>query len=341
MDSVNTNKLIQLNYLPDGLLDASPESLHAILPEPCLIHLSGRTSSTLFISVLLHGNEPTGLLAVQALLKKYQHQELPRSISLFFGNTEAASHGIRRLDQQPDFNRIWPGTPMEECAETKMAAEIVEVMKTKSLFASIDIHNNTGLNPHYACINSLEPEFIQLATLFGRFVVYFTRPQGVQSACFAKLCPAVTLECGRPDQQYGVEHALEFLDSCLHSVELAHHPVHHQDVDLFHTVAQVKIKDNIQFSFTKPELDLLLSKKLEQLNFNEVDAGTSIGTVNRLNELPLIALDEHGQDVSDQFFAIENNQLLISRATMPSMLTLNEKVIQQDCLCYLMERLTV
>ena len=341
MDTVKTSQLIQLDYCPDGLLEATTESLHSIIPQPTLIHLSGKTSSTLFVSVLLHGNEPTGLLAVQALLKKYQHQVLPRSLSLFFGNTAAASQGVRRLDNQPDFNRIWPGTPMEDCAETDMAADIVEAMKAKDLFASIDIHNNTGLNPHYACINSLDPQFLQLATLFGRFVVYFIRPQGVQSACFAKLCPAVTLECGRPDQQYGVEHALEFLDSCLHAVELAQHPVHHQDVDVFHTVAQVKVKNDTQFSFTKPEVDLLLNKNLEQLNFNEVKAGTAIGTVRKLNELPLIALDEHGQDVSKQFFALENNQLIINRATMPSMLTLNEKVIQQDCLCYLMERLTI
>jgi len=341
MDTVTTEKLIELDYIPDGLLDASPQSLHSILPQPCLIHLAGKSSSTLFVSVLLHGNEPTGLLAVQALLKKYQQQQLPRSLSLFFGNTEAASHGLRRLDQQADFNRIWPGTPIEECRETRMAAKIVDAMKTRELFASIDIHNNTGLNPHYACITSLEPEFLQLATLFGRFVVYFTRPQGVQSGCFAKLCPAVTLECGRPDQRYGVEHALDFLESCLHLAQFPTHPVHHQDIDLFHTVAQVKIKDNIQFSFSDPDADLLLSTDLEQLNFNEVSAGTVIGTITNSIELPLVAVDEHGQDVSEQFFSIEKNQLIISRTTMPSMLTLNEKVIQQDCLCYLMERLAI
>ena len=123
-------------------------------------------------------------------------------------------------------------------------------MSEKQLFASIDIHNNTGLNPHYSCVNKLEPEFLQLATLFGRFVVYFIRPKGVQSSAFAQYCPAVTLECGRPGQQYGVEHALDFVNAALQPnrnpsarCSCAH------DIDLFHTVAQVCVKDDIEFSF--------------------------------------------------------------------------------------------
>ena len=55
------------------------------------------------------------------------------------------------------------------------------------MFASIDIHNNTGLNPHYGCVNRLDPPFLHLATLFSRIVVYFKRPLGVQSAAFASV----------------------------------------------------------------------------------------------------------------------------------------------------------
>ena len=229
------SQLKQLDHIPNGLLTATPDKLHSILPEPTLIHLPGKKIRPLFISVMLHGNEPTGLLALQALLQKYQEQELPRSVSLFLGNTLAAKLGLRRLDKQPDFNRIWPGTEFSVSAETRMAEEIVDIMHKRNVFASVDVHNNTGLNPHYACINSLQHSFQQLASLFGRLIVYFIRPVGVQSGAFAKICPAVTLECGRPGQQYGVEHAFEFLDSCLHLSELSDHPVPAHDIDLFHT----------------------------------------------------------------------------------------------------------
>lgn len=329
----------QLNYVPEGLLGTTPEMLHTLLPEPTLIHLSGKQPSPLFISVLLHGNEPTGFQAVQLLLQKYKDKPLPRSLSLFFGNITAARHNVRRLDDQPDYNRIWPGTEMPECAETEMAREIVSIMKNRHVFASVDVHNNTGLNPHYACINKLDNRFLRLAALFGRLIVYFIRPKGVQSAAFAEICPAVTLECGRPGQQRGIDHALEFMDSCLHLTEFPPHSVPPQDIDLFHTVAQVKIQEQIRFSFNQTEADLLLNDDIERLNFTEISPGTLFGISKHDSVMPLIARDEGGNNVTDVFFSVKNGRLQINRPTMPSMLTLDERVIRQDCLCYLMERI--
>jgi hypothetical protein len=49
--------------------------------------------------------------------------------------------------------------------------------------------------------------------------------------------------------------------------------------------------------------------------------------------------DEAGLEASSRFFEIKNEELRFKRTTMPSMMTLDEQVIRQDCLCYLMERL--
>lgn len=339
MADLKQDLLQQLDTVPEGLLDCSATTLHEVMPRPTLLHLKGKQNTTLFLSIMLHGNETTGLLAVQNLLSKYQSRMLPRNVSIFFGNVQAAKNGQRRLDEQADFNRIWPGTEYAPCAETGMAQQIVDIMADRNLFASVDIHNNTGLNPHYACINRLDPAYQQLATLFARFVVYFTRPRGVQSMAFAQLCPAVTLECGRPDQTYGVKHASDFIESCLNLSELPDHPVHPQDIDLFHTVAQVKIRPDIGFSFNQSDVPFQLDNDLEKMNFFEVPAGTALGTVNYNGQLPVEARDENGEDVSERYFELRNSELMFKRPTMPSMMTLNERVIRQDCLCYLMERL--
>ncbi len=331
-------QLEQRDNVPDGLLHARPDELLEILPNPTLLHLSGKRTQPLFISVLQHGNEPTGFLALQALLQKYQSHDLPRSISIFLGNTLAASQRQRHLANQPDFNRIWPGTELPPTTESSIASEIVAIMKQKHTFASIDIHNNTGLNPHYACINKLDNCFLQLASFFSRLIVYFTRPKGVQSAAFAEFCPAVTLECGKPGQKYGVEHAFDFLDTILHLQELSDNSVNLRNIDLFHTVARVKVKDDIDFSFQNPA-SLVLNTDLEWMNFTEIPAGTTLGRVNHPTLLPLSAKNEQGLDVSSDFFSINNLELQINRQTMPSMLTLDEQVIRQDCLCYLMERI--
>jgi succinylglutamate desuccinylase len=328
--------LQQFTSLPAGLLDASAENLHQLIPQPALFHLPGKRPDALFVSVLLHGNEPTGFLALQRLLQKYHQQILPRPLSIFFGNTQAARLNLRRLNGQPDFNRVWPGTALPDSPERRVAEQIVATMRQRKLFASIDIHNNTGLNPHYACVNKLDNDFLQLGALFGRLLVHFTHPKGTQSAAFAEFCPAVTLECGRPGQEHGTDHAFEFLDSCLHLSEIPSHRIAKQDIDIYHTAAQVTVADDATFSFSDETADLFLNHDLERMNFTNIAAGTTFGKINHVR-LPVIAKSENGDDVTSRFFSNDSQQLVINRPAMPSMLTLDERVIRQDCLCYLME----
>ncbi len=338
---MNRLKLNQLDNIPDGLLDILPQQLYEILPQPSLIHLSGQIDPPLFISVLLHGNEITGLLAVQSLLKKYRSRSLPRSVSIFFGNIEAARYQSRRLESQPDYNRIWPGTELPECAETDVTRSVVAEMSRRGVFASIDVHNNTGLNPHYACVNVLDNRFLQLANLFSRLVVYFVRPKGVLSAAFAPYCPSVTLECGKPGQSFGVQHALDYLDTCLHLTHLPNDSITASHMDLFHTVAQVSIPENISFSFRQENVMLRLDGDLDHMNFTEIPKGTVLGKLKSPAGPPVIAQDEWGKKVTDKYFHYEHNECLFKKKVMPSMLTLDENIIRQDCLCYIMERIAL
>jgi hypothetical protein len=329
-----------LEKIPEGFLETSARDLWQILPGPSLIHLPGRRPEPLFVSVLLHGNEDTGLLAIQRLLKQYEGRELPRSLSLFVGNVEAARHGMRRLDGQPDYNRVWPGGETGEGSpERRMTEMLIEEMRSRNVFASVDVHNNTGLNPHYACVNKLDHRFLQLAALFGRTIVYFIRPSGVQSMAMAELCPATTLECGKPQQPNGVEHAISFLDGCLHLSEIPDHPVAEHDIDLFHTVAQATLSEDTHFSFTDNAADIRFNEDLDHMNFREIPAGTEWAVINKPGSCP-VARDENDEDVTREYFDIRDGHLVLRRTVMPSMLTLDEQVVRQDCLCYLMERMT-
>ena len=206
--------------LPPGLLSAAPSELAELLGGPTLFHLKGTRQPALFISVLLHGNETSGYEAIKRVLAKYEpggvDRPLPRSLSLFIGNVEAAADGARRLDGQQDYNRIWPGEDVPDSPEHRMMVRIVEDMRKRGVFLSLDFHNNTGLNPHYACVNRLDPSFLQLATLFSRVVTYFRGPGGVQSLAFSKFCTSATIECGPIGQEFGIQHAAEFMDACLH-----------------------------------------------------------------------------------------------------------------------------
>ncbi len=333
--------LQELFEIPQGLLSLGAHELEAALGAPTIVHIPGRRDPALFISVLMHGNETVGWDAVRRLLNRYHDgfdYDLPRSISLFIGNVEAASAGQRRLSGQPDYNRVWPGSEQTGSAEASMMQRVVDSMAHRGVFASVDMHNNTGVNPHYACVNVLDNRFLHLATLFSRIVVYFIRPLGVQSMAMARLCPAVTLECGKVGQMHGVVHAQEYLDACLHLSELPVAPVPEHDIDLFHTVAQVKIPETLSFSVNGNAADLLLSAELDRLNFRELAAGTALARVDPGCAACLDVRDEDGRDVAARFFEVTDEELCFRIPVMPSMLTLDEQVIRQDCLCYLMER---
>ena len=331
--------LNELHSLPEGLLSAAIEDLHGLLGGPTLIHLPGRHPEPLFVTVLSHGNEGTGFCAVQSLLRDYEGRELPRALSIFFANVTAAEQGLRRLDGQSDYNRVWPGTLETDTPEAAMMQQVVDIMRKRKVFASLDVHNNTGINPHYACINRVDNQFLHLAALFSRTVVYFIRPLGVQSMAMSHVCPSVTIECGKPEHEYGTRHARDYIDACLHLSELPQHPVASHDVDLFHTVAIVKVPDAMTFGFGEDDVDLRLLADIDHLNFRELPAGSRLGWLREGADGRLDVRDDNDQDVFTRYFSVEDGVLCTSSAFMPSMFTLDKRVIRQDCLGYLMERL--
>ncbi|MGB5326342.1 MAG: M14 family metallopeptidase [Pseudomonadales bacterium] len=327
--------------IPRELLKLEAHQLHAALGGPALFYLPGRNQSALFVSVLMHGNETTGWDAMRKVLSHYAcgggERELPRSIYLFVANTAAAAQGLRHLPNQPDYNRVWPGSELPASPERDMMQMLVGQMRAVDLFASVDLHNNTGLNPHYACVNRLDAQSLHLAAMFCRTVVYFTTPHGLQSQAMSAFCPAVTLECGLVGEPRGVEQAAQFVDACLHLSEHPKQPIVARDIDLFHTTGVVSIPPSIDFGFEVGVADFQLFEDIEFYNFRELPAGTAFGEVAS-ERFPLSVRNECGEDVSEVYFEIRAQKLLTRKTLMPSMLTRDITIIRQDCLCYLMER---
>lgn len=339
MGALNHCLLSTFDRVPKGLLDCRPEGLHEVVNGPTLIHLRGRLDPALFVSVMLHGNEYTGLRCIQEILKKYHDQELPRSLSILVGNVEAARYGLRRLSHQPDYNRVWCGSGTPEHATMQ---EVRDQMTARGVFASIDIHNNSGLNPCYACVNRLDDPFLYLASLFSRTVVYFIRPEGVQSAAFAELCPSVTLECGPPGGVIGQQMAQQFVDDCMHLQSLDSHVSVSGQIDLFHTVAVTRVPEDVSFGFGQTATDIQFDLDLDRMNFSELPANTPLARINNANKpVMLDTTDENGHDVDERYFCYEDGEIRTRRPIMPSMLTLDAQIIRQDCLCYLMERMAL
>lgn len=228
------------------------------LPGPALFQIPGKRREPLYLSVLQHGNEDTGWCAAQAVLRRHRDTPLGRTLLLFVGNVQGARVNVRTLPHQDDFNRCWPGTEHPDCPAARMLGELAGIVRAATPFASIDIHNNSGHNPHYACVSSMADNHLQLARLFSRTVIFFERPLGVQSAALAPLCPAVAVECGCAGEPGSVPHAVEFIEFVLALQHFPGHAVPERDLELMETRAIVRIPAAASFSYDGSDADIRL-----------------------------------------------------------------------------------
>ncbi|MCP4487987.1 MAG: peptidase M14 [Gammaproteobacteria bacterium] len=329
-----TEKLAIASELPDGFYDFETNQILEYFPTTTLIELEGNRSPPLFVSILLHGNEYSGLKAVQALLQKYRNG-LPRSLNLLLGNVRAAAEGKRVLPGQVDYNRCWPGTEMAASDETRLMQVVVERVACKPLFAAIDVHNTSGINPHYAGLTRVTQENQHLAAMFNHICQIFTRPKGVMTMAFNDSCPAAILECGRPGDAAGIQHATELLDALLHMDHFPQRPVARHDLQMVRTVATLNIPEHVSLDFSlSSQADLRFKPNFDSMNFTEIKTQDVFAYSDVEN--PLIATDQQGENITEQIIRVENGNVHLNKTFMPAMITLDESIIRQDCLCHLL-----
>ncbi len=341
-----TIRLTTLNRVPDGLLACPPTDLARRLGGPTLLHLPGRRQPPLFISVLLHGNETSGWTGLCRYLARTG--TLPRSLLVFIGNVEAAAAGVRSLPGQQDYNRIWRGAGGAEGALAQQVLAAIDELAPGGLFAAVDLHNNTGHNPHYAVVTDPGPASLGLACLFGDKSVHVEEPDTVLTRSLARYGPAVALELGPIGDARCADRADDYLARLL---ELEAVPgADPAALTLFRTQARVHVAPDIAFAFAtaaapaerdaleqpSPDLPLLLTGGVEAVNFHELPPGMVFGSTQLPLSRALRVLDNRHRDVTEQYFAVRGSQLVLTRPVTPAMYTTDPVVVRQDCLCYLM-----
>lgn len=322
-----------LPALPDGFFNIDISNIREVFPRPALIQIPGDNPQALFVTILQHGNEYTGLTVMQRVLQKYD--KLPRSVILFVGNVRAAEANRRLLPDQEDYNRCWPGTLREASETTGMMQRVFELANEQDLFAAIDIHNNTGRNPHYACVTDVNMQNRNLAAHFNKVAMVMNR-KGVSTMAFDGICPAVTLECGMPGDPDGIEHACRFLEDLLVMEAIPDKKPTREELHLVVSHAMLNIPDEVSFAFDpEADADLLFDTDFESRNFTLLDPNQVFG-YTRI-ERPLAITDEQGLDITDATMRVDDGRIYLNYTMMPAMITRNQEVVRQDCLCYLLQ----
>ncbi len=328
-----------LEQLPEGLLDLPAHQLHTRIDDHTLIHLDGKIQRPVFVSILQHGDEHTGWDALRDYLKNHLQHGLTRSLIILFGNIQAAALNRRKLPGQPDFNRRWPGKRIPDDAIARRLRVITDKMRQANLFASVDIHNNSGRNPHYSGINRLEKPFLNLASLFSSRMIHFTSPDGIQSSAFSRFCPAITVESGLSGTADGREQTHTFLELLLTQTNLEKVPGILEHPEIYRVFASVKVRPDVPFRIgTGPSTDsdeFVIKKDLDFLNFQRVEGGQVFGWTK--GPMPLLVEDQEGCDITCGWFAIEQDRVLLKHPAVPAMITQKPQAIMDDSLCYLMQ----
>ncbi|HAZ13422.1 MAG: hypothetical protein A2X86_14640 [Bdellovibrionales bacterium GWA2_49_15] len=329
-----------LHSLPDGLLSCTPATLKNVLSDGSLICLKGDRPAPLFLSCLLHGNETSSFYAVIKLLQNVSR--LPRSLMIFFGNVTAASQALRQMPNGPDFNRIWAGGMTQE---ERMASEVLDFARGQELWASIDMHNNTGDNPYYACINKRDHPTLGLASLFSDKMLFFEEPRQTQSIAFSKFCTSVTLECGKSGDQLGVTLLVHYLEKVLTLESLEEINLSGDKVSAFQTVSRILLPPSLEVDFAfndSSSSQLSFLPELESYNFQVIKKGTFLAKLPGpfSTECHLQVLDNSGGDLTNKYFRRRQNNLVVENDFIPAMLTKDVRVAKDDCLGYILQKLS-
>ena len=325
---LNIKKLLPLEFKNIPL-----SQLHDLLEGPTLFHLQGQSEDCVFLSTLLHGNETSGFLAIQEIFD-YISNNPKRSILLFIGNTFAAQQGLRHLDGQPDYNRIWKGGALPE---HNLAGQVIEHVKQYEIFASVDIHNNTGKNPLYGCVNLLQETYIKLASLFGSHIVYFTEPHNVLSNTFSQFAPSVTIEAGLPGKREGIDAIKEYVKKVveLKSFDEIQIP---QGKEVYQSLARILVDESAVIDYQDNQNfdgDISFISNIDERNFHVLPRNTHLGYINDFSKIKVV--NSNGEDVTGEYLKKVGGELLTNRMFMPSMFTKEIRVVKSDCLGYINE----
>lgn len=335
----------EITTIPEALLSVSASQLHTLFPRPTILHLDGKKKQPLLISCLLHGNEHSGFVMVQNILKNFlRDNSLARETYFLFGNVEAAAKNQRKLDHQPDYNRIWRDE------KHPLVKRILSLVKEKKFMAAIDLHNNTGRNPHYACVSQAKAEHINLALLFSPHLVYFTAPDSTLSVVLSEFVPSLTLECGLSLDPEICEKGSQFLNTLYQINSLPNTLPCQQTCRLQQSTVNIKVPSTARIGYgnlndlkdmqsKSIDFDIILRSDLDTLNFTEIKKSEVIAYVqNPEFDLVLNFLEPQLSAIHDKhrYLCKKDSFFYIEPGLTPSMFTLNAKIIKEDCLGYLM-----
>jgi hypothetical protein len=323
---------------PDSVGD-TPAVFLDWLGGPTLLRLAGCDRSRVRgVATLLHGNEPSGLRALHAFVRRGETPAV--DLVCFVGAVDAARRPpgftARMLPGARDLNRCF--TPPFLGPEGELAGEALRLLREAGCEALIDLHNNTGHNPAYGVATVADAARINLTALFGERLIASDLRLGTLTEATSGDFPSVTIECGRAGDPASDRAALAGLARYAAMEALETRRVQATHVTILEDPVRVCARPEVRLAFASEPVagaDLTLTDDLDRHNFELLLPGVPVGWVARGRRWPLEARGADGVEVSREWFVLRDQLLETRRAAVPIMMTVDVAVAKSDCLFYL------
>lgn len=289
------------------------------------------------VCTLLHGNEPSGTIALHRYLKSGQVPAV--DLVCFVGAVETAQHEqlfrYRHLPGVRDMNRCF--RPPFEDVPGQVAERLLQLLAQHRPECVIDIHNTSGAGPAFGVVAHEDSQHEALVCLFTKHLVVTDLKLGALMELSQPDCPIVTIECGgagdpRADQvayeglvQYASRERVLGLRKGTH-------------LELYHSPARLELAPGASLAFATRAVagvDLTVPPDLERFNFGTAPVGTFIGWLDGAHSRERItARNGTGKDRFDEWFRVEDKRLLTTQPLKLFMVTHRQDIALSDCLFY-------
>jgi hypothetical protein len=321
----------------DDLGNNVEEFLHWLAGPACILLAGQDSSRTRALVTLLHGNEPSGVIALHRWLKSGQRPAV--NVVCIVASVAAAlepplfSH--RMLPRARDLNRCF--RPPYDDAQGVLAEEILEILRLHHPEAVVDMHNTSGSGPSFGVCTHMDRQHDALVSLFTQRLIISDLGLGALMEISEDMFPTVTVEVGgRLDEE---AHLLAYEGLCRYFTAATVLDQGETDwgLELLRDPIRLELNDNVTLTYAdepSPNYDITLKTDIEHHNFGTVSIDTPLGWASGSERSLFTALDAGGRCAVSRLVRIEQGQLYTAQPLKLFMITNNAAIAESDCLFY-------
>lgn len=311
----------------------------AVLPGPSRIYLRGRDSSRCRVLVtLLHGNEPSGMRAVHALLAAGFQPAV--DVYCYLIAIEAAGlqplFTHRQVPGKRDYNRCFK-SPFDSDDQGPVCQQLLAEIGHLQPEAVVDMHNTSGAGPSFGVTTRYDTRHDAIVSLFTDRLVVTDLRLGALMEITSEALPVVTIECGGTFEDVADRIALEGLQRFFSSEALFTGDERDFGLELFRRPMRVELHQAATISCAERYVegsDITLARDIEHHNFGLVTPDTALGWIAPGALEKLAAFDAQRTNHFKSLYREEAGVLYPRRNQKLFMITTNLQIARSDCLWY-------